>query len=58
MTETIEDNNDTIHASRCSDYTTDILLGFLQALLLENVRGILEPTTRGILPVLQWVSSK
>ena len=57
-TETIEDNNDMVHASLRSDYTTGILLGFLQALLLENVRGFLEPVTRGKFPELQWVSSE
>jgi hypothetical protein len=44
------------HDTRFSVLSRTSLLGFLQALLIENLGGILEPATRGIFPVLGWVS--
>ena len=49
---------DMIHALLDLDHTTGILLGFLQALLVEDVRGILELDNRGRFPALGWVSSE
>jgi hypothetical protein len=49
---------DTYNSVVDTQHRKDTSAALLQALLVENVRGILEPATRGIFPVLEWVSSE